>query len=640
MRVNAKSVVQPLLIVLVASHLVFGALFLLQRNGGFQQVELLARDKFIGLGSVPAAPSRPITLIGITEEDIRSYGWPLSDRLLAELLDRLVQMKPRVVGVDVYRDVPVGEGADTLNKVLSGNPNIIFAEKFPDGSGPGVAPPPVLKDTAQVGFTDVAPDPEGIVRRGLLYLNAEDRYGTSLALQMALIPLAAEGIQPEPDPANPDLVRLGRSTIVPFENTDGGYVDADAQGYQFLLDFGGIGDAFPTFSMGDVLGGRVSRDDVTGRILVLGVVAQSVNDFFFAPVAVSADGSNRIPGIVLHALIVDQILRMANGDSKPVTSFTDRQELTWLWFWCLVGAGVALRTRSLPTLALRSLAGAGLIGTAGFLAFRDAVWIPVVSPAAGWIASMALVTAHLSVQEHRARVVLMSLFSRHVSADVAKLIWEKRDEIVKDGSLQPQRQVATVLFTDLVGFTAVSEKLEPETLMKWLNGYMDAVSQLVIAHGGVIDKYIGDAVMAVWGVPFVRTTETEFAEDATRAVKSALAMREQLKVLNDGWREQGLSAVSMRVGIHTGPLVAGSLGGRERADYTVIGDTVNIASRLESYDKTFNPDGDICRILIGDTTERLVRGKFRTSPVGSVDLKGREQAMQVFRVTSIASAGS
>jgi adenylate cyclase len=229
----------------------------------------------------------------------------------------------------------------------------------------------------------------------------------------------------------------------------------------------------------------------------------------------------------------------------------------------------------------------------------------------------------------------MQLFSRHVSPEVAEEIWEQREQFFESGRLRPQQLIATVVFTDLVGSTTVAEKLTPAALMDWLNMYMNAMAQQVIIHGGIIDKYMGDAIMALFGVPLARSTEAEIGRDAVRAVECAVAMERTLKELNRAWQEQQAPMIGMRLGIYTGPLVAGSLGGTQRLEYTVIGDTVVTASRLESVDKhLFVPDHleHPCRIFIGETTRRYLGDRFQTRRVGEVRLKGQDRVTPIYQV--------
>jgi len=237
----------------------------------------------------------------------------------------------------------------------------------------------------------------------------------------------------------------------------------------------------------------------------------------------------------------------------------------------------------------------------------------------------------------------MQLFSRHVSPEVADAVWRQRDQFMDGGRPRSQKFMATVLFTDLKGFTSVSEKMDPQALLDWLNTYMEAMAQLVMDHGGVIDNYVGDSIKADFGVPLPRTTEAAIGQDAIAAVNCALAMEKELRRLNADWQEKNLPTVEMRIGIFTGPVVGGSLGSAQRLKYTTMGDTVNIASRLESHDKDhFDPDfaDSPCRILIGEQTLRYLNQKFETKRIGEAFLKGKDEGVTIFRVVGPARIGS
>jgi adenylate cyclase len=197
---------------------------------------------------------------------------------------------------------------------------------------------------------------------------------------------------------------------------------------------------------------------------------------------------------------------------------------------------------------------------------------------------------------------------------------------------RPQQLTATVLFTDLQGFTTISEAFgDPGKLMEWLNEYMQAMTCHVLNHCGVINKYIGDAIMAIFGVPLARTTEEEIAQDAVNAIKCAIAMGTELEELNKRWKEQNRPTVRMRVGIFTGSLVVGCIGSRQRLEYTVTGDTVNIASRLESFNKELDAE-NICRVLVGLSTWQYASTEFRSRRLGSMMLKGKGVKIEVFQI--------
>ena len=187
-------------------------------------------------GSEGADPR--IVLITVTEQDILNQGrWPITDAILAEALERLVQFHPRVIGLDIYRDIPVDPGHTDLNRVFLDHPNIITVTKLGGGKAASIPPPPVLAGTEQVAFNDILIDSDGIVRRGLLFQEVGDQTAYGFALRLAVLYLAEEGIAPQPSPDDPEQLRLGPTTLRRFGRYDGGYVGADAGGYQILLDF-------------------------------------------------------------------------------------------------------------------------------------------------------------------------------------------------------------------------------------------------------------------------------------------------------------------------------------------------------------------------------------------------------------------
>jgi adenylate cyclase len=340
-------------------------------------------------------------------------------------------------------------------------------------------------------------------------------------------------------------------------------------------------------------------------------------------------------GIQLHALMISQLLRVGLDGGGVVATVGEGYEWGWILLWSVLG-GILGRVMYAPwRFVLLSLCGLLLLSALTYGVFVYGWWIPVIPPALGWMISAALVTAYMSHYEQQHRKVLMQLFGQYVSPAVAETIWQQRDQWLRSGRLRSQRLVASVLFSDLVGFTAVSEKLDPQALTDWLDAYLEAMTPYVIRHDGVILKYIGDGIMAAFGVPLVRHTEAAIRQDAIHAVQCALAMARELSELNRRWQTQQLPMIGMRIGIYTGPVIAGSTGGTERLEYNVHGDTVNTASRLENFDKhLFLPDliHNPCRILIGEATRHYLSHQFLTQNIGMVRLKGKEQEVSVYRV--------
>ena len=634
-----KSVVKYLRSPLPASVLIgilisVGAVAL-RSFGILESLELAAYDLCIRLRPDSSGPDPRIVLIAVTEDDIRKQGhWPLTDETMAQALEILSQSHPRAIGIDIYRDIPVPPGHEQLNAILTKNSRIIVITKFAADPASIIPPPPVLKSTDQVGFSDIPIDPDGIVRRALLMLDDGQRTLYSFALRQALLYLKPEGIMPQPDPVNPDYLRLGKATLRPFESNDGAYVGADAGGYQILLDFKGFREPLRSFSLTDLLSGKVDPEVIRDKIVLIGVNTESVKDFFYTP---HSHGSQVRPisGLALHGQIISQLLRSALEGSKQIAVTSDTQEAAWILLWGVMGGALGLWVRSPWRLFLSGASGLVILSLCVFLAFLGGLWIPSVPPAMAWLGAAGLVTAYMLNLEKKERALLMQLFSRHVAPEVAETIWKQRDQFMDGGRPRSQKFIATVLFTDLRGFTSVSEKMDPQALLDWLNVYMEAMAQTVMNHGGVVDNYIGDAIKADFGVPLPRTADAEISRDAVAAVNCALAMEKELKQLNAVWQQQKLPTVEMRIGIFTGPVVGGSLGSAQRLKYTTVGDTVNIASRLESFDKDLvDPElaDSPCRILIGETTLNYLDHQFQTKRVGEANLKGKDEKVTIYRV--------
>jgi adenylate cyclase len=519
--------------------------------------------------------------------------------------------------------------------LLATRGNVITAMKFGGAGTAGVRPIAIHDGTDRVGFTDILLDPGGIVRRGLLFLDDGGLVHLSLDLRLALIYLAGEGIVPKPDSAQPEHLRIGRTTLVPLGGSEGAYVGADAGGYQYLLDYRERPGAFPAVTLHDVLDGEFDPRLFEDRIVIVGVTADSVKDVFFTPFSAGFDDARHTPGIELHAHILSQLLRMGLDGTPATRTLSGAQEGAWTLLWTVLGGLLALAVRSAPRFALLGMLGFGLIAALATWAFLHDLWIPLVPPSLGWALAAPLVAAYVSSRENAERKSLMSLFSKHVSPQLAGSIWENRERFLGGDRPRPQRLTATVFFSDIVGFTTISEKLEPQMLMDWLDAYMQAMTPLVNRHGGVILRFIGDAIMAVFGIPVPRQTDEEIREDAIRAVDCALSMRDALIEHNRSLAERRQPLVAMRIGILTGPMVAGTLGSAERLEYNVHGDTVNTAARLESFEKeTYAPDRlrDPCRILIGKGTASLVSQRFELQAVGEVGLKGKAETVAVYRV--------
>jgi class 3 adenylate cyclase/CHASE2 domain-containing sensor protein len=284
----------------------------------------------------------------------------------------------------------------------------------------------------------------------------------------------------------------------------------------------------------------------------------------------------------------------------------------------------------------------GLVGVTGLGAYAGAValaiaaggvLLPLVGGGLAWLGGLTG-TAGLSLwREQAERRMLQRLFARHISAPVAEEIWRERATFMAGGRPKPLELTATVLFSDIEDFTTVAERLGPVALMGWLETYMDRMVGIVAEHKGLVLQFIGDALLAVYGVPVARTEEAEITADAVAAARTALAMAQAARELEGEFRSRGLPPVHLRIGIQTGRLVAGSLGGRERLEYALVGDTMNTAARLEALCKTLRgPGGPPCTIVVGDAMRARLGDRFALRDIGAVELKGKTQRVQAYEL--------
>jgi adenylate cyclase len=654
MRLTRRLVRSRSFVAAAAAAVVAGGVLLLRAGGWLESLELGAYDRLIRLSPTSTAEAPPIALVRIVEDDIRRFGHPLCDELLARALEKLLAGEPRVVGVDVYRDAPVQScptdaaagliGADPpdLARIATSSDRIVTVMKFPDDRGVGTPPPFFSSDQSRVGFSDLPVDPGGTTRRGLLFLWEGDVAQLSFSLQLALRFLQDDGITLQPDADDPNRVRLGGTTIPPFHSWDGAYVRADDGGYQYLLDYADGPDAFPAWTLGDLLGGRVPDSALRGKIVVLGTTSPSVKDEFYTPWNRRRDEEHAMSGLELHAHAVSQLLRIARGQSAPITSASEAAEGAWILLFAGLGSLLGLWNRSALAAASLALSGVGLLSVVAWAALWYGRWIPLVPPVLALLGSAGLVTLCVAVIERVERREVTRLFSRFLRPKVAEEIWRQRDQFMQGGD-QPgrprsQRAVITVLMSDLIGFTEISERIDPDALMTWVNDYMNAMADVIERHDGVVDDYAGDGIKADFGFPVPRRSSPEIDTDASNAVRCALAMGAAMERLNVGWRKQNLPTGRLRVGLCTGPAVVGALGGDTSLKFTSVGDVVNIAARLESFDSEgAGFETGTARILIAEETRRRIGAAFETVDLGVHALKGKTEKIRIFRVIGLAA---
>jgi len=591
--------------------------------GWLQPLELMTLDLMVR-SRPEQLPDDRLLIVGLTEDDITSRNrWPLSDEIVAELLAKLQTYEPSVIGVDLYRDIPYEPGLKKLTKQLQA-PNVISIQNLGDEKTRGVPAPAVVPEE-QIGFNDLVLDPDGKVRRTLLIAGSN----LSFAWQIVSKHLQKDKIFPRNSEYSEEII-WGEGRFSPLNRNSGGYHGIDDRGYQILLDYRAENIARQV-SLEDVLTGKVEPDWVKGKIVLIGSVAPSLRDLFFTPYSwITKEDIPKMPGVLVHAQMVSHLLDVIAGD-RPLFSFWQESvETLWIISWVFIGACTAWNYRrpwvliiSYPSLIL-------LVTVVGFTLFLNGIWVSVWTPLTGLLASGTMVFAYRSYQSQRQHNTVMRLLGQNTSPEIATALWNNRDQLINDGKLPGQRLIATLFFTDLQNFTTVAEKMPPESLMDWLNEYLGMLTQTVTEYRGIVNKFTGDGVMAAFGVPVASRTTQDIDRNAQDAVACALVIGDRLVAMNEKWQATGLPLCTMRVGIFTGPIVAGSLGSKDRLEYGLLGDTVNIASRLESCEKDRQPSD--CRILIAEETLVHLKDRFQVENWGPLSLKGKHQTVNVYRV--------
>ncbi len=381
--------------VLIASIGATSAVIILRLIGVLQLSEFAALDQLFHLRPQELNDDR-IVIVEIREKDLQKVGkWPIPDQVMAQLLEKINSEKPRVIGLDIYRDLPVEPGHSEFVNVAKAIPNLIGIEKIPDNADVGVLPSSVLSQRQQVGFNNVVVDADGKVRRSLLYSHMKGKAHESFALKMALVYLKAKGITPKPAAVNPEYLELGQSVFRPFKPNDGGYVQANDKGYQVLVNFRRPG-SFRTVSMADVLAGRVNSGWFRDRVVVIGSTASSLQDFFYTPYSSSLVSAARpMSGVELNANFVSQILSSTLSQRPLIKIWSEPMEWLWIFAWSTLGASLIWRVRS----PMRAFGGLLLtstfLGGSCYLAFLAGWWLPLVPPVLGLLGSAAIMTGHL-----------------------------------------------------------------------------------------------------------------------------------------------------------------------------------------------------------------------------------------------------
>jgi adenylate cyclase len=391
----------------------------------------------------------------------------------------------------------------------------------------------------------------------------------------------------------------------------GADVPRDQRGH--LLRFSAA-DAYPPRTLYEVFDPKFWQSNFANgaffkdKVIIVGAASQAMHDVVSTPLDTDT------PGPALHLQVMAAAL--AHQFLRPTPPG---------WMFALVGAGgvcawllvAFVRRPILCLLGLIAVTGGYLI--AARLAYDHlGLLLLSVPPLGAFLLSGAFSLGFEYVLESVEKLRTRRTLERYVSKNLVREILDNPNSF--DANLKGVRIPATVLFSDIIGFTSLTEHADPEALVRQLNEYLSRMTAAVFQHGGTLDKFIGDAVMAVWG----NVSSRGPAEDARRAARAALEMRRELRKLNQAWHAQGIAPFAIGIGINQGDVLGGNIGSQEKADPTVIGDAVNLASRLEGLTRTYGVD-----IVLGPTATEFAREEFLVRSIDRVQVKGKSEPVEI-----------
>ncbi len=539
----------------------------------------------------PVSPPPPeILIVGIDEPSFQELKkpWPWPRHLHAALIKKLSEAGARLIVFDVlFADPTTPEDDRALAEAMNKAGNVILARTIEKFESPRMYQQTLVEPleafcqaASGIALFVVTPDADGVVRRFRLSLGGLD---TMPAMVVRLL-------QPQ-DYIPPDLVGLINYAGPP------GSIDTISY-YQILEK-----NSLPISRIRN-------RIVLVGRIMASTIDPRAHADNFYTPFVSGA--RQAMSGVELQGHIISTLLRDAWGLEMPGGLRLVLYALLLIHFSLLIA-----RLSPLPGLVVLLLAVI-IIGFISFSLFlMHNFWMPPVLAISGLTLIYGTHALGHLLTEVREKRWLRQAFSRYVSPSIVEDIAAHPERLELGG----EEVDATVLFADLTDFTVLSERMPPKEIIHMLDEYFTVMTEIILANKGTVDKYIGDAIMCFWGAPVPQR------DHAVRACRSALEMQKAMHSLNDSWMAQGNPPLSLRIGIHSGRVVAGNVGSRERFNYTVMGDTVNLTYRLEKVNKFFGS-----RILMSEATQRLAKGNFLVRELDRIMVKGRMQPVTLYEL--------
>jgi len=550
--------------------LIVGAIFsLLFSIGFYQHFQFKLSDMLYGEKN----PLNNIVIIAIDDKSLQEIGrWPWPRSTYLKLLPKINESK--VIGLDVaffeseISDKKIGDALRKINTVIP-----VEYTKFEKGKGVEILNPVKEYDNITTGFVNIITDGDGIVRTTPLVIDGVETHN-SFALEIY------------------NKFR-NRNTSLGFN--------------KLIINFIGGPGTFTTYSFVDVLEQDIN---FTNKIVLIGATSPGLHDEFFTPISVGkATSGVEINANILQTLITKDYLKRQSVLSTIIMIFI---------FSLIVGASIGLLRLRWATLISAVLFIVYLFFA--IIIFDKAnLIVNLIYPFAVIIFTYLSTTAYFYFTEQKERKKIHSLFGKYVSKDVVEEILSKSEKGIVD--LKGEERNVTLLFADIRGFTRISEKMRPHKVVDMLNKYLGKMTDSIFKYKGTVDKYMGDCIMAMFGAPLKQK------DHALNAIKAALDMQ---KTVAEVSKTRGVPKIKVGIGINSGEAVIGNMGSTKRVEYTAIGDTVNLASRLCSA-----AQGG--QIIISEGTYKPVKDKIKVKALGKIKVKGKAKPVKIYQVLGLSN---
>lgn len=450
------------------------------------------------------------------------------------------------------------------------------------------------------GFFNVIPDPEdGTVRRVHLVMKYGDKYFPSLDLQMLRRYYGNPSIRMLMNEQGIQSIHLGKKEIL--TSSDG----------SVMINYQGKAFTFPHYSVYDIINRLVPKEKLKDKVVMLGASEIGVFDLRTTPVGVN------YPGVEVHATLLDNIIKdeyFHRSDLTEMMSF-----LLILFFGLLMGT-VLPRLGAVSGFVFTSLFIAGYIGANYWFINNERSWTSFVYVIGVIVANWFAIILFQYFGEEKDKRFIKGAFQQYLSPDVI-------DRLVKNPGmlkLGGEKKELTAFFSDVQGFSTISESLTPEELVELLNEYLTEMTEIVMKYGGTVDKFEGDAIIAFFGAP------VSYEDHAFRACQASLEMQEKMVMMREEWKKQGKHQLHMRIGLNTGEMVVGNMGSAYRMDYTMMGDAVNLAARLEGVNKQYKT-----YTMFSEFTYETVKENVEVRELDMIRVVGKNEPVRIYEVVGL-----